>query len=180
MFSTVITKKEVLLSWRRQTNVWMRCTGRYNLIICIYWSIIKSANYNWKMYYFFPHNSPGQKPSKVSPKQSLFFTDKCSLFSRGPLGDCWQSWELTQVQIHFCSMQIENLCFCFNLQESVLGLLVFFHISEKKIQKHMMLPGTVSLRNVNACGYCLSVDNMLLWICICLSSGRDLIELFHI
>lgn len=159
----------------------MRCSGRYNHIPYVYWSIIKNANSNWKMYYFFSRNSPGQKPWKVSPKPSVFFSDKCNLFSCGPLGDSWQNWELTQVQIRFCSTQRENLCFCFNSQESVLGPLVFFHFSEK-IQKHMMLllPKTVSLRNVNACGYCLSVDNMLLWIYIRLSSGRDLVEFLHI
>lgn len=44
----------------------------------------------------------------------------------------------------------------------------------------LMLPETVSLRNVDAYGYCFSVDNVLLWIYIHLSSGRDLVGYLHI
>lgn len=44
----------------------------------------------------------------------------------------------------------------------------------------LMLPETVSLRNVDVYGCCFSVDNVLLWIYIHLSSGRDLVGYLHI
>lgn len=44
----------------------------------------------------------------------------------------------------------------------------------------LMLPKTVSLRNVDAHVYCLSLDNVLLWIYIHLSSGRDLVGYLQI
>jgi len=58
---------------------------------------------------------------------------------------------------------------------------VFFHLSEI-IQKDMMLmlPKTRSLRNVDGYEYCLSVDKVLLWIYIHLSSGRHLVGYLNI
>ena len=44
----------------------------------------------------------------------------------------------------------------------------------------LTLPKRVRLRDVDAYGYCLSVDNVLLCIYIHLSSGRDSVGYLHI
>lgn len=102
VFLTVITKKAVLLIWRREARFGWDGLGGI-IIHRIFTDVSKICQLQMKNVLIFFHNSPGQKPWKVSPKWSPFLTDKWSLFWRGPLEDCWQSSGLTQVLAPFCS-----------------------------------------------------------------------------